>query len=247
MNCSGTNAYRYGTMKAWVIAVTVVLADGSIVKTRQRPRKSAVGYDLTSLIVGSEGTLGLVTEAVLKVTSAPLNLHVAVARFPSTQEATRTVISCIRSGLPIDALELIDKPSMAAINCSGFSSRQWEETPTLFLKFSGSLQTVQSQIYFVQEAAKSNQCNSFEVTAEKDQIEVIWGARKCVAKALNAMRKDPTDLFLHADAAVPISKLAVMMEEAFKVVTDAGLFCSCVGHVGDGKQSPSSNALSCDA
>jgi len=235
MNCSGTNAYRHGTMKAWVTSVTLVLADGSIIKTRHRPRKSAAGYDLTSLIVGSEGTLGLVTEAVLKVTSAPDNLHIAVARFPTTDAAVKTAVFLIGSGLPIDAIELVDKPSMGAINKSGLSSRQWKESPTLFLKFSGSEQTVQSQMEITRGAARRNECESFETSSEKDDIAILWGARKVVGRSLNALKKDPTDLFLHADAAVPISRLASMIEEAYKAITDAGLFCSNVGHVGDGR------------
>ena len=215
--------------------MTLVLSDGAIIKTRHRPRKSAAGYDLTSLIVGSEGTLGLVTEAVLKVTSVPNNLHVAVATFPSTSAAVKTAVFLIGSGLPIDAIELIDEPSMGAINESGLSSRKWKESPTLFLKFSGSEQTVQSQIETTKGAAVRNQCDSFEVSSEKGDIGILWGARKAVGRSLNALKKDPTDLFLHADAAMPISCLASMIEEAYKVITDAGLFCSNVGHVGDGR------------
>lgn len=234
MNCSGTNAYRHGTMKAWVTSVTLVLADGSIVKTRHRPRKSAAGYDLTGLIVGSEGTLGLVTEAVLKLTSAPENLQVAVATFPSTDAAVKTAVFLIGSGLPIDAIELVDEPSMGAINQSLLSSKQWKESPTLFLKFSGSEQTVRSQVEITKAAARQNQCDSFEVSADHTDIEVLWGARKVVGRSLNALKKHPTDLFLHADAAVPISRLAEMIRETYRTITDAGLFCSNVGHVGDG-------------
>ena len=137
MNCSGTNAYRHGTMKDWVVSMTVVLADGTVVKTRRRPRKSSAGYDLTRLIVGSEGTLGLVTEAVLKVTSVPENLHVVVATFPDTHFAVKTAVALIGSGVPIDAIELLDKHSMWAINQSHLSTKQWRESPTLFLKLSG--------------------------------------------------------------------------------------------------------------
>lgn len=221
-------------MKEWVISMTVVLADGAIVKTRQRPQKSSAGYDLTSLIVGSEGTLGLVTEAVFKVTSAPENPHVAVATFPSTHAAARTAVSLIGSGLPIDALELIDKHSMGAINKSGLSSKQWNESPTLFLKFSGSKRTVQDQLQIAREAAKANDCEDFEVSSEKHEIEISWGARKSVGPALMAMKKDPTDLFLSADAAVPISSLADMIEETHQAITEAGLIGSTLGHVGDG-------------
>lgn len=203
--------------------MTLVLADGSIVKTRHRQRKSVAGYDLTSLIICSEGTLALVTEAVLKLTSTPRNLHVAVATFFNTAATVKTAVVLIGSGLPIDAIELIDEPSMGAINQSGLSSKHWKEVPTLFLKFSGSAQIVESQLKITRGAAGQNQCESFEASSELDNIRVLWGARKVVGRSLNALKKDPTDLFLHADVAVPISSLAGMIEEACKVITDAGL------------------------
>ncbi|KAL2047242.1 hypothetical protein N7G274_001261 [Stereocaulon virgatum] len=115
----------------------VVLANGTIVKTRCRPRKSSAGYDLTNLMVGSEGTLGLVTEAVLKVNSTPRNRYVIVAAFPDTQLAVKTAVTPIGSGLPIDALELLDKHSMWALNQFSLSLKQWRESPTLFSKISG--------------------------------------------------------------------------------------------------------------
>lgn len=234
MNCSGTNAYRYGTMRAWVISMTIVLADGTIVKTRRRPRKSSAGYDLTNLIVGSEGTIGLVTEAVLKVTSTPKNLHVVIAAFPNTHLAVKTGLTLIGSGLPIDALELLDKHSMWAINQSGLSIKHWRESPTLFLKISGLQLAVQGQLELTREAAEKNQCEDFEVSANKDEIDISWGARKKVGPSLMAMKKHPTDLFLNADAAVPISSLADMIEETHQVISDAGLAGSTLGHVGDG-------------
>ncbi|KAL8694196.1 MAG: hypothetical protein Q9224_003616 [Gallowayella concinna] len=238
MSCSGTNAYRHGTMKDWVISVTIVLADGSVIKTRRRPRKSSAGFDLTSLLVGSEGTLGLVTEAVLKVTSLPENQHVALAAFPTTRAAVRAATCLITSGLPIDALELLDPYSLGAVNHSGLSVRQWKEEPTLFLRFSGSRQAVQDQIRKTQQAANVNGCEKFEVSGEKEEIDQIWGARKQVAPSLQAMKKDPSDLFLHADAAVPISSLAEMIDWTHQVINEAGFTGSTLGHVGDGKVDP---------
>ena len=225
-------------MKDWVVSMTVVLADGAIVKTRRRPRKSSAGYDLTRLIVGSEGTLGLVTEAVLKITSAPENLHVVVATFPDTHSAVKTAVSLIGSGLPIDALELLDKHSMWAINQSALSTKQWRESPTLFLKFSGLRLAVQAQLEITKQAAQNNKCEQFEVSVKKEEIDVSWGARKKVGRSLMAMKRDPTDLFLNADAAVPISNLADMIEETHQVITDAGLKGSTLGHVGDGQSFP---------
>ncbi|MCJ1471912.1 D-lactate ferricytochrome c oxidoreductase [Lambiella insularis] len=234
MGCSGTNAYRHGTMREWVVSVTVVLADGTVVKTRQRPRKSSAGYDLTQLIVGSEGTLGLVTEAVLRVTSLPENLHVAVATFSDAHAAVGTAISLISSGLPIDALELIDKYSMKAINKSGVSSREWEELETLFFKFSGSPSAVEDQIQRTREAAEKMHCKAFQVSTEKNEIETVWSARKAVGKAVIAMKQDPSDLFLTADAAVPISRLGDIIEETHNAITNAGFVGSTLGHLGDG-------------
>ena len=218
--------------------MTIVLADGTIVKTRRRPRKSSAGYDLTRLIVGSEGTLGLVTEAVLKVTSVPENLHVVVATFPNTHFAVKTAVALIGSGLPIDAIELLDKHSMWAINQSHLSPRQWRESPTLFLKLSGLQLAVQAHLEITKQAAQKNHCQDFEVSGNQDEIDISWGARKAVGKSLMAMKKDPTDLFLNADAAVPISSLADMIEETHQKIIDAGLTGSTLGHVGDGR-SPS--------
>lgn len=234
MNCSGTNAYRYGTMKDWVVSMTVVLADGTVVRTRRRPRKSSAGYDLTKLMVGSEGTLGLVTEAVLKVTSVPENLHVVVASFPDTHSAVQAAISIIRSGLPVDALELLDKQSMWAINQSGLSSRMWKEDPTLFLKLSGLRLGVESQLKVMRRAAEANGCKDFQVSDREEDIEISWGARKKVGPSLMALKKDTSDLFLNADAAVPISSLADMIEQTHRMITSAGLSGSTLGHVGDG-------------
>ena len=235
MGCSGTNAYRHGTMREWVISMVVVLADGTIVRTRRRPRKSSAGYDLTQLLVGSEGTLGLVTEAVLKLTSAPKNSHVAVVTFPDTYAAVRTGVSLVGSGQLIDALELVDKHSMGAINKSGFSPKIWKESPTLFLKFSGSPSAVADQICMAKDAAKRNGNESFELFVKKDDIEVIWFARKIVGKAVMAMKNHPSDHFLTADAAVPISRLGDIIEETQKAIIDAGFTGSAIGHLGDGE------------
>lgn len=183
-------------MKDWVVSMTIVLADGTIVKTRRRPRKSSAGYDLTTLIVESEGTLGLVTEAVLKVTSAPENLHVAVATFPDTHSAVKTAVTLVGSGLPIDALELLDKHSIWAINQSTLSNKQWRESPTLFLKFSDLRLAVQAQLKITKHTAENNKCEQFEMAVKKEEIDVSWSARKKMGKSLMAMKKDPTDLLL---------------------------------------------------
>lgn len=236
MSCSGTNAYRYGTMKNWVVSVTVVLADGTVVKTRQRPRKSSAGYDLTSLLVDSEGTLGLITEAVLKVTSLPENQHVVVTAFPSTHVAVEAAIALITQGVPVDALELLDQYSISAINKSGLSSRLWKEKPSLFLKFGGSARTVQEQLAIAEKGARESDCKSFETFSEQHDMNVAWDARKQVGPSLMAMKQDPSDLFLNTDTAVPMSSLAEVLDWTNKIIVEAGLNGSTLGHVGDGTQ-----------
>ncbi|KAF2193720.1 hypothetical protein K469DRAFT_550471 [Zopfia rhizophila CBS 207.26] len=234
MGCSGTNAYRYGTMKDWVISLTVVLADGTIVKTRHRPRKSSAGYDLTNLIVGSEGTLALVTEAVLKVTALPQNLHVGMIAFETTQAGVDVAVKILRSGYLLEAIELADRPSAQAINHSGLAQVQLSENPALFLKFAGSQQTVLSQVSFVQELCTKHNSLSLEISSEKGRIDVIWGARKYLGNALVRMKKNPDDLFLHTDAAVPISKMAQLVDQSERIVGGSGWFSASVGHIGDG-------------
>ena len=136
-NCSGTNAYRYGTMKDWVVNLTVVLADGRVIKTRRRPHKSSAGYNLTSLFVGAEGTLGIVTEATVKLAIVPRETSVAVVSFPTMADATHTAISLIRSGIQLAAIELMDDTMMQVVNRHGSETVRkygWKELPTLFLK-----------------------------------------------------------------------------------------------------------------
>ncbi|KAL9005342.1 MAG: hypothetical protein Q9188_001883 [Gyalolechia gomerana] len=234
MNCSGTNAYRYGPMRQWVVSITVVLADGTVVRTRRRPHKSSAGYDLTNLIVGSEGTLGLVTEAVLRLAPLPKNVHVAIASFPNVHAATKTAVTLVHSGLPVDALELLDKHSMWAINKSGSSSKRWNENATLFLLFSGLQLAVKAYVELAREAAEQNGCEDFEVSGDKETINAWWGTRKQVGPSLMALKTHPTDLFLNADTAVPMSSLADMIEETHQIIEEAGLAGSTLGHVGDG-------------
>ena len=236
--CSGTNAYRYGTMKDWVISLTVVLADGTIIKTRHRPRKSTAGYDLGRLFVGSGGTLGLVTEAVLKITAKPKNVQVAVAAFPSSHNAVETVVKLVQHGVMVAAVEMLDAVTMKAINQSGFANREWSETPTLFFKFSGTSQGVQEDIALVKKWAKETGCTNFETSQNPTEIEALWSARKTALWSLLAMKRDSNDKFLSADVAVPLSRLADIIEETKEKIEESGLLGSTLGHVGDGTQPP---------
>ncbi|TVY15043.1 D-lactate dehydrogenase [cytochrome] [Lachnellula arida] len=233
--CSGTNAYRYGTMKDWVLGLTVVLADGTVIKTRHRPRKSSAGYDLTRLFVGSEGTLGIVTEASLKISLKPKNIRIAVASFPTLHQATNTTIQISGSGHQLEAMELLDDVTMHAINKAGYTNEAWAEESTIFFKFSGETpQAVQKQIDHVEKLAKANDCGSFKRSKPEEEAAALWQARKTALWSLLAMKRDPGDEFLSADVAVPISRLADIIDQTKKMVEKSGLVGSCLGHVGDG-------------
>jgi FAD/FMN-containing dehydrogenase len=242
MSCSGTNAYRYGTMKEWVISLTCVLADGRIIKTHHRPRKSSAGYDLTHLVIGSEGTLALVTEAVLRVAALPQHLHVGVATFETFHEGVDIVVQLQKNGHKLEALELADGPQMQCVNHSKLARETFLEKPTLFFKIAGpSLPLVNDQIAFVKRLCEDKKAISCEITSDEERIAIIWGARKCMGHALVAMKKSPTDLFIPADCAVPISNLAALVSGTQDLILAASpsppqqpWFFANVGHIGDG-------------
>ena len=232
--CSGTNAYHYGTMREWVVSLTVVLADGTVIKTRQRPRKSSAGYDLTRMFIGSEGTLGLVTEATLKLTVTPKSSSVAVASFPTVRDAAECVSRIVGEGVPIAAVEILDDVQMRCINEAGSTSRQWKEVPTLFFKFSGTPSGVKEHIGIVQKLAKSNGSKSFEFAKDKDEAAELWSARKEALWSVLAKRRDESDHVWTTDVAVPISRLPDIIEQTKEDIGSCGLLASIVGHVGDG-------------
>ncbi|KAF2033010.1 FAD-binding domain-containing protein [Setomelanomma holmii] len=233
--CSGTNAYRYGTMKDWVLSLTVVLADGTIIKTRQRPRKSSAGYDLTRMFIGSEGTLGLVTEATLKVTVKPQHTSVAVCAFPSIRAAADCVFSVVGAGVPIAAIEILDDVQMQCINDAGQTSKEWKNAPTLFFKFAGTPSSVKEQISQVQSLAKRSGSVSFEFAKSEQEKEDLWQARKEALWSVMAKSEgDPDMAVWTTDVAVPISKLPQIIEETKAEIGKSGLLASIVGHVGDG-------------
>ncbi|CAG5158481.1 uncharacterized protein ALTATR162_LOCUS5101 [Alternaria atra] len=229
-------------MKENVISLTCVLASGAIIKTHNRPRKSSAGYDLTHLVIGSEGTLALVTEVVLRLAPLPRNLHVGLATFNTFQEGVQVVVSLQKLGHRLEALELADGPQMQCVNVSGLApKRTFKEVPTLFFKIAGpSVHIVQEQVSTMQELCKTNGASSVEITYQQDEMDVIWGARKCMGTALLAMKQDPTDLFLHSDCAVPISNLSRLVAGTQHLITQASSahqaswFCANVGHIGDG-------------
>ena len=232
--CSGTNAYRYGTMKEWVLSLTMVLADGTVIHTRQRPRKSSAGYDLTRMFIGSEGTLGLVTEATLKVTVKPKSESVAVASFSTIREAAECVSRVVREGVPIAAVEILDDVQMRCINESGSTSKSWKEAPTLFFKFSGTPSAVKEHIGLVQKLAKSKGSKSFDFAKNADEASELWSARKEALWSVMAKRRDESDHVWTTDVAVPISRLPDIIEETKEDMSSSGLLAAMVGHVGDG-------------
>lgn len=231
--CSGTNAYRYGTMREWVLSITAVMADGTVIKTRQRPRKSSAGYDLTKLFIGSEGTLGLVTEATLKLTVKPASQSVAVCTFPTIGHAATCVSKVVGQGIPVAAVEILDDNQMRCINDAGQTSRTWTEAPTLFFKFTGTASGVKEQISQVQGLAKQAGSRSFEFARNEDEQHELWSARKEALWSTMAVKKEG-DRVWTGDVAVPLSKLPKLIEETKEDLRKSGLFASIVGHVGDG-------------
>ncbi|KAJ4865060.1 FAD binding domain-containing protein [Trichoderma breve] len=233
-NCSGTNAVRYGTMKDWVINLTVVLSDGQIIKTRRRPRKSSAGYNLNSLFVGSEGTLGIVTEATLKLAVIPEQTSVAVVNFPSIRHAASAAASVMQAAIPVQCLEIMDEVQMRVVNLSGFTSpRVWVEKPTLFFKFAGTKAAVQEHIKLVEKITEANKGGDFEFAKDKQEQELLWSARKESLWSMLALRKEGEDVW-STDVAVPFSRLADIIEISKKEMDELGLFASILGHIGDG-------------
>lgn len=177
--------------KDWVINLTVVLADGSVIKTRHRPRKSSAGYNLNSLFVGSEGTLGLVTEATLKLAVVPETMSVAVVTFPTIRDAAAAAAGIMQKGIPVAAMEIMDEVQMKVINLGGATApRVWKETPTLFFKFAGTKAGVNENIEQVKKITKANKASGFEFAKDERERTLLWSARKEVLWSMLRFRKD---------------------------------------------------------
>jgi len=227
---SGTNAVRYGTMRENVLALTVVLADGRIIQTAKRARKSSAGYDLTRLFVGSEGTLGVITEITLRLYGIPEAISSAVCSFPTLDDAVNSVILTIQSGIPIARIELLDEVQLDAIN--KYSHTDFPVAPTLFLEFHGSDAGVQEQAQAVQDIAQEFGASDFKWTTNTEQRNKMWQARHDAAYACKAMRSDGQ--IWATDVCVPISRLAECISETQKDIKESNLIAPIVGHVGDG-------------
>ena len=227
---SGTNAVRYGTMRENVLALTVVLADGRVIQTSRRARKSAAGYDLTRLFVGSEGTLGVITEITLRLYGIPEAISSAVCTFPDLDCAVATVITTIQYGVPVARIELLDEAQIDAIN--RYSKTDLAVAPTLFLEFHGSNQAVKEQAQVVQELAADAGGSNFQWTTNTEERNRLWQARHDAAYACKALRPDGE--IWATDVCVPISQLAECIRETQRDIKESNLIAPIVGHVGDG-------------
>lgn len=214
-NCSGTNAVRYGTMKDWVVNLTVVLADGRIIKTRRRPRKTSAGYNLTGMFIGSEGTLGIVTEATLKLAVIPEVTRVGIVSFPTMRHAASAAMQLIRKGIPVQCMEILDDVQMDVINRAGGTGRSWETLPTLFFKFSGTTAGVADNINLTTALAKDNSAKTFEFARDEREAHDLWSARKQSLWSMMMLRKEGSVIW-STDVAVPLSRLPDIIGKIYR-------------------------------
>ncbi len=227
---SGTNAVRYGTMRENVLALTVVTADGKIIKTGTRAKKSSAGYDLTRLFVGSEGTLGIVTEITLKLYPQPEAVSAAVCSFPSIAAAVNTTIQTIQMGVPVARVEFVDESGVKAINMHDKLSLP--EKPLLLFEFHGSEHGVKEQAEVVQQIADEHGAEGFEWATRPEDRSRLWQARHNAYFALLQLR--PGSRAISTDCCVPISRLAECLLETKADCEREKIIHGIVGHVGDG-------------
>ena len=228
---SGTNAVRYGTMRENVLGLTVALPDGRLIQTGGRVRKSATGYDLTRLFIGSEGTLGVITEAQLRLQGIPEAQSAAVCQFATLQGATETVMAVLAAGIPVARIELLDDVQMAA--CIAYSKLEgFTALPTLFFEFHGTTASVAEQAEIAQEIAAENGAYGFRWATDAEQRNKLWQARHDAWWAAIASR--PGHKGMTTDTVVPISRLPELILAAKSDIQQSGLSAPIVGHVGDG-------------
>src|SRR6516165_7482153 len=227
---SGTNAVRYGTMRENVLALAVVLADGRVIRTARRARKSAAGYDLTRLFIGSEGTLGIITEVTVRLYGIPEAISAAVCAFPAIEDAVNTVILTIQNGVPVARIELLDEAQMTAIN--KYSKLNHKVAPTLFFEFHGSTAGVAEQVETVKSIAADYGGNDFRWATTPEERSKLWQARHDAYYAALALR--PGSKGWATDVCVPISRLAECIGETKRDLAQSPIPSALVGHVGDG-------------
>ena len=227
---SGTNAVRYGTMRENVLALEVVTAKGEVIRTGTRAKKSSAGYDLTRLMVGSEGTLGIMTEITVKLYPLPEAISAAICSFPSIEAAVRTVIQVIQLGVPIARCELIDAGTVRMVNAH--SKLGLREEHMLLMEFHGSPASVQEQAEMVQEIASEFGGNAFEWATTPEERTRLWTARHNAYFA--AIQSKPGCRAVSTDTCVPISRLADCLLDSVAEADASGIPYFLVGHVGDG-------------
>jgi D-lactate dehydrogenase (cytochrome) len=228
--CSGTNAVRYGTMKDNVLSLKVVLANGELMTTARRAKKSSAGYDLTRLIVGSEGTLGVITELTLRLSGIPEAIAAGVCPFPTVEACCEATILTIQSGIPVARIELLDALQIRA--CNAYSKLALPETPMLFLEFHGSDAGVAEQSQRFGEIAAELSGGPFEWATRPEDRSKLWQARHDAYWSARALR--PGAAAVATDICVPISRLAECVVETQRDIADSRLVAPIVGHVGDG-------------
>jgi D-lactate dehydrogenase (cytochrome) len=227
---SGTNAVRYGTMRENVLSLEVVTASGEVIRTGTRAKKSSAGYDLTRLMVGSEGTLGIITEVTVRLYPLPEAISAAICSFPSIEAAVRTTIQIIQLGVPIARVELIDDNTVRMVNVH--SKLNLREEPMLLMEFHGSPSSVKEQAEQVQEIAAEHGGNAFEWATTPEERTRLWSARHNAYFA--AIQSKPGCRAISTDTCVPISRLADCLLDSVQEANDSGLPYFLVGHVGDG-------------
>ena len=227
---SGTNAVRYGTMRENVLGLTVVTAQGEIIQTGTRARKSSAGYDLTRLFVGSEGTLGIITEISLRLYGLNEVITAAVVTFPDVQSAAEATILTIQMGIPVARIELVDSGYIKAINA--YSKTDYPERDTLFLEFHGSSDSVAEQVRMFDELSRDFGASDFQWAEQEEDRRKLWRARHDAYYAGLAVK--PGSRGYVTDVCVPISRLAECISETQADIAESGLFAPVIGHVGDG-------------
>ena len=227
---SGTTAVRYGTMRENVLAMEVVLADGRIVRTGTRAKKSSAGYDLTKLFVGSEGTLGIITELTLRLQGQPEAIAAAVCDFPSIEDAVNVVITAVQMGIPMARMELVDEMSIRAINA--YSKMNYPEVPHLFMEFHGSDVGVKDQSETMASIIAEFGGGDFQWSTKAEDRNRLWAARHDAYYATKALF--PGQLGLTTDICVPISALAQAIKETKEDLVENNVTATIIGHVGDG-------------
>jgi D-lactate dehydrogenase (cytochrome) len=228
--CSGTNAVRYGTMKDNVLAMKVVLANGELMTTSRRAKKSAAGYDLTRLIVGSEGTLGIITELTLKLSGIPEAIASGVCPFPSVDAACKATILAIQSGIPVARIELLDALQIKA--CNAYSKLTLPEVPTLFVEFHGSDAGVAEQSQRFGDIVAELGGGPFDWATKAEDRSRLWQARHDGYHAARRLR--PGAAAFATDVCVPISRLAECVTASQAAIAELKLVAPILGHVGDG-------------